>query len=819
MKTFRTFIVALLFFLGPGVLGASEANKRLLRGLADRNLFESVEFFCAAELNKAELPVAEQYALAAEWLRSRSRQMLQVEPHRRAALLESLGELEHRYLTGADDPSKPGETLARLTLLFQRAIADATLGEWQCREANIGVEADRDRLLQDGRKTLLDAVDRFKLCDARLNELRQRQGVNRDQTFDRDWLGLLRSVQFQWGLAQQSLALSFPPGSADREFGLNAAVQILDEPARVKINEDAIYRCKIELASCFRLLGRLDACARLLQELQKTDLSTELRFQAETERLRFLLAAGQLELARKDYQTGRAGSECYPEFDLARLELFLAEGRQLRKDAQGKLAGADKELQEALLAEILKLARRIEERSGPFWGRRARMLLTEASLSETEGVDGSVLMLLGLDQYQSGRFSESVRLFERATDRAIEAGSADSALGGALYSAGVLNEVLVRLETGTDAGKAGETGPLRQRMIDGLLKVARRFPRDPQAPEVFLKAVDFASESVLKKERTVTELVKLHTEFAEIWPDSPKTPAVRLRAAELLATQNDTLGVLAILEKIPNATEAGPRAVELARQTFEASQNSTGPRLSEAETATWFASRLPQDPVAVWMEADATSGIAAAEYGIRAFAANPAQATEALKQTERILRDVLARCPSLSPGHRAQAQALLVTALTGQGRQQEGGEIMKNLNENQVATLSPAEKRAFQRTQVLLLADTDRLDAAVKLARELLKESPKDRSLHEMLAEILTRSNKEADLTEAIQLWTKIAAGTEKNTEPWWQARERIFEIYVKQGKTTEAKRNFERLRILYPDLGGPARKSRLGKMLNETGL
>ncbi len=138
MTLFRTcFLAGVAFFWTASLHNASEMDRQLLRGLADRNLFESVEFFCEGPLQQAELPLAEQYTLAAELLRSRSLQILQVEPPHRMALLESLDELERKYLTGPDDISKPAETLARLTLLFQRAIADAALGEWQCREANI----------------------------------------------------------------------------------------------------------------------------------------------------------------------------------------------------------------------------------------------------------------------------------------------------------------------------------------------------------------------------------------------------------------------------------------------------------------------------------------------------------------------------------------------------------------------------------------------------------------------------------------------------------------------------------------------------------
>ncbi len=859
-RIFAFLLFSILLFISRVTsLVASEHDLRFVRGLADRNLFESVEIFCAEEFDRIDesnrplLSRTEQYALAAELLRSRSLQMLQAEPHRRPVLQKGLDELTQRYLTGADDTTKPEETLARLALLFQRVIADASLGEWQYHEANMATSAQRTDLLHEARQKLLEAVEGYQRCVERLNALHGRQGVARNQDFEQKWLGLLRSVQIQHGLAQKSLALSFAPGSADRQFSLNAAVEILEEPTQTTIRDEIIYRAKIELASCFRLLGQQGRCLQLLQELQQLlqqsaqqeSVSMALRFQAETERLRYLLAAEKFDEARENYLAERAGSECWPDFDIARLELFIALGRLLREQAQNNAAVPNEEsppFDAVLMQEILNLTRQIEDSCGAFWGRRARMLLVESSLSEQPNGNEALLLELGKAQYHNGRFSESVRLFDQATDLALERNRAAAAFESVLASAQILRERLAQWEQGgtpeSDVAQAPdlttlpESAALRARITERLCNVAKHFSEEQQAPEIFLTAIDTAGQRVLKQEMSVRDFVTLHAEFADRWPHAPKTPAVLLRAAELLATENDTQATLNLLEKISNHTlssdEMGLRIVVLAKKMWEA-QLTADSEEKTLEAATWFAKRLPQtlpqdaqppeSPASTtWNAVDAASGILAAEHFVRAAShgTDSAQSSEFAQQAEQILRQISLHCPDLPPAQQAQVQALLVTILLKQGRQEEGQLAMQNLNANQIASLSPTERQQFLRTQVTLLVDTGQVRDAIKLAREMLQESPKNRECHEMLASVLMCSSQPVDHEEALNIWTKIALGTEKNSEPWWKARENMLDVYVKQGQMTEARRQFDRLQILYPELGGPARKQRLENLLRE---
>jgi hypothetical protein len=81
-----------------------------------------------------------------------------------------------------------------------------------------------------------------------------------------------------------------------------------------------------------------------------------------------------------------------------------------------------------------------------------------------------------------------------------------------------------------------------------------------------------------------------------------------------------------------------------------------------------------------------------------------------------------------------------------------------------------------------------------------------------LLAEILTRQSDGKSLEFALRYWTELTQTAEKDSEMWWAAREGIFEVLCNSNRREEAKKEFETLRILYPDLGGVERKERLSR-------
>ncbi|MDR1268996.1 MAG: hypothetical protein LBK82_05675 [Planctomycetaceae bacterium] len=811
MNRFFFFFFPVLFFCAGTVFGFKESDILFLRGLSDRNLFESVEFFCKKEFQDPNVSSVQKTQLATELVRSQTRQLLLSEPVRRQELLKRFGELEAQFLGSPDELTQPEFSLARIGLQLQFAVAEYSLGDWQRLEADVASETDRNKITLQARTTLFQSLERFQHCTEQLEMLQKKTGFNSNSntnsSLERRFVVLFRSIGYQTGLAQMSLALSFPSAGEDRIFSLNRAVNLLTESASLPIDDPVIFRSRIELATCYRLLGNFDQCKELLSRLQKTELTPELQFQAEAELIRYCLAVGNLDEAVQKTKENHHDSFVYPDYDLAKLEIFLALSRRFKDKTEQQT-----EINQIILEQI----RRIDQQFGTYWGRRARMFLGNSYLvaaeGNTEGIDAPLLKMLAEDQFQSGQYTEAVRFFELASRRAEMVGDRKETFNNAVSAIAVLGEVLKRLETISPTDPdilQTEIVSCRRQMIDSLRTLSVRFPENPDAAELHLKAVDLASQSVLKKELPLEDYLVLLKEHAEYWRDSPKIPPLLFRAATLLESQGRMSDALSILEKISNHTVIGLDTVNTAKRCFNMLPDSP---LSIAE---WFEQRLPTEE-SLWNEADVVSVLHAAEQRIQAFAhaANKTEAMEIPKRAEQLLRNALRNFPELKSVTKIQIQTMLVTVLNDLEQKKEGTEILELLDDQQLDTLSPAEKRSFWLAQIQLLAKTGKIQEAVDLLKKRLKQFPDDLAFLILLAEILTRQNDSATLSKAVEVWTRIANESAKNSENWWLSRERIIEIYLKLNKKTEAKKEFELLRLLYPELGGSTRKSRLETLL-----
>lgn len=808
----KIFVPFFCWIALAAAIPAAETDLRFLRGLSERRLFESADVFCDRVFRRDDVLPDEKYELASEQVRTLTRRMLLEEPRKRLEIRDRLADLEKRFPDGPDEFSDPKLSLARITLGLQRAMSLAEQGDWRRLEAEVAPDAQREDGFRRARQGLYDAIDALKGCKERLDAFSQHIARNADRTLERKIGALAASIRFQWGLAQMSLARSFEPGE-DRNFALRAAAEILEETASLGIQVAPVSQSRIELASCYRLLGDTAKCGEILVRLKDHSLSGPLRLQAEAELIRYRIARGETDDPDGDIARKRPDSNRYPDYDLARLQWHLVRDHRIREAAGG---GPDETAKQAIALStegIVRLVREIERQSGPYWGRRARMILGALSGKETETgapVDPEIMKLLAEDQYQRGHYSEAVRLFDQAARLAERRGDSHRAFDDARASVAVLGLVQERLERDSVVSEEEKKAYFAQ-LIDALRTTAIRFARQENASELHLKGVDLAASAVLREEMSLDDYIGLLTEHTDHWPDSVKVPPLLLRAALLLEQRGRTNDARAVLQKIPNRTPQGLEAVEAIRRCYE---NEAG--TDDLEAAARFEGRLVRDDTP-WNEADARSALYAAEFYLRAFASRTGQdgtpkpeIARIPKATERLLRQILRRHPDLEPVWKARTLAMLVSALSDDHREKEASEVLQTLNDELLEKLSPRERRSFQRLQAKLLAETGKVQQAVDLLVDLLKQSPEDLSIRELLAEILGRQESVPVREKALSLWLGVVQAARKDSETWWNAREHILELQQKLGRDEEAKKDFRRLRLLYPHLGGAARKTRL---------
>ena len=775
----RLFTILFVSLFGLSVFGEN-SDLRFLDGLSERGLFETAEIFYVDRIQR--ISEHERLVLATEFVRTLAHWALQTEPNRRSNILQKRERLEREFLGPVDDGTNPERTLALLNLRFQSVIGDLAIGNERRLEAVVAVEPEHSKAMEVARTQLFDTIEKFKACFEAVNELRQRVGSNADGDFERRTLGLLRTVHFQWGLAQESVALTFPNDSGDRVFCLNAAIEILDETARLQIDDDAVFRSRITIAGCYRLLGNLDRAAEMFKNLQNKPLSLEMQFRANAELIRYYLRLGELDTALKEFGNDRSNSVIVPEFNLARLELFLAENQR--------------QPSEATLDKIIRLVRNIEQRNGLYWGRRARLVLISSDFSSE---NAELLKLLAEEQFHSGRFAESVRLYDRASEAAAKSKNLEVAFANAKSAVAVLDHVAQRLHSGT----AEDQFAVRRQLVDALQSLAVRFADHLDAAELHLEAADEAARLVLEKNLPLERYVELLTEHVDHWPTSEKAPPLLLRAAQILEQQKRPVDALDLLKRIPNGSRIAPDAVNAAVRCFEQQKD-----IQHSDVADWFERRIAPD--GPWSNADVRSALESADYRLRSGN------TDAAKNAEGLLRRLLEKCNDLPPTEKAKALSSLVTSLTLQNRQSEAAKILDDLTGDNFASLPPSVQRNLQLTKASVLAVIDKAQDAINILVDFLKKQPNDLEFRETLAEILSRQEQPEALAQSLKLWEGIERSSPKNSEPWWNARESTLNILLKQGRKDEAVREYAVLRLLQPQLGGAARKTRFEAMFNK---
>jgi predicted Zn-dependent protease len=272
-------------------------------------------------------------------------------------------------------------------------------------------------------------------------------------------------------------------------------------------------------------------------------------------------------------------------------------------------------------------------------------------------------------------------------------------------------------------------------------------------------------------------------------------------AAQILEQQRRPAEALILLERIPNDSKVAPDAVAAAVRCFAQQKDA-----EDKEIADWFERRIA--PNTSWSNADVLSALESATYRLREKNADTA------KTIEHRLRQLLKQRNDLLPTDKAKALASLVTSLTLQNRQTEASQILDQLTGDNFSSLPPAEQRNLLLTKARVLADIGKVQESLDITTGFLKEHPKDWDFRETLAEILSRQEQPEALAKALRQWKDLETQFPKNSERWWNAKEKSLSVLLKLGRNDEARTEYGVLRLLYPELGGTAMKMRFEAVL-----
>jgi len=838
-----------LAITSAAVAGES-GDQRFLAGLRERGLFRLAETYCTDRLKRGDLPEGQRADLAIELSRCLAEWAVGSPPEERGPLWQRASQVTQDFTR--DYPQNPRLPLVRL----QQALCHLARGELARQEAQLS--ADPSALLEQARTHLRDAIKELNALDDDVQRgLRQQSlpGPGERAGLDAHQLASLQNnIQYELARALRNQADCYASDSPDRANALTQAVKLLLRLAALDPVDPLSWKSRVDLIESYRLLADYGQSRRQLDALLALKPPPPVELRARAERIRLALATDQLAEAISVLSQGRQIDEATsPELDYAWLETYLAAGRATG-DAQGNAKAAEWQ------AKATEMVERIEQWHGPYWTRRAGMLLASYVRASPDGGDLAMLVRAAESSFRSGQFTEALAGYDRAQARAAKEGNSARAFDLGYIAATIEHQ----------RGRHAEA-------LERYRRLAMAMPESAQAPEAHLLAIYHAAQlAKAEPQGSLDQYAALLQEHLRTWPTGPSADQVWRQWGRLREQQRDWQGAIRAYQAI-SAGDAeylqAAEAVERCYGAWLAERKAAGQPNEElaGKAADWFESlvvgpqgRLPER----WSPLQQFAVLAAARLRLSHTAAG-------YDRTQRMLSTALQTTGDAPPQWKSAARVLLVVSLAGQGRSREAGQLLAEISAGspqqllsllegleRVArgtdgapcaawsrwsarpevrgelaqlqlsaikllpadskALSGTERQTLERVRAQALADAGRIEESLQQYEALAAAYPRDGAIQEAYARLLltrvdraaTEEARKKSIQSALEKWRELEEKSPPQSPRWFLAKYWVARLHFESGNKNQAAKMITLLRLLHPELGGPELKPQFEELL-----
>ncbi len=813
-------LVLLLFSPAPRTDDLS-ADERFLAGLREHRLFELAETYCTGRLEALEPADPRRAPLVIELSRTLADWAVNSPPDARAPRWQRAVAVTDEF--AGEHPESPRLLPVRL----QGALAILTRGELACQEAPL--VAGRDRRLEEARSALTSANRSLEALAADVEEaLRARNRPGRHDPVRGDaealsvhQLASLRdNIRYQLARAYRNRAQCYAPGSPDRTNSLTLAAEMIEPLARLDKTHPLGWKSRIDEIACYRLLGDHAAALKRLEATwqDREDLAPALRLRLLAEWIRLALAAGDLSQATRLASEERAvDGVTSPERDFAALEAYLAAWQAASESAEEKEAARWQ-------AAANDMVRVIRSEHGPYWTRRAQMLLSRY-VRGLPGADLQTWIQAAENAFHSGQYDDALENYDRARTLALEDGNADEAF-----------------RLGFTAATIEHRRGRHEEAASRYRQVAAAAPDHEKAPQAHLLALHHAGQAAAQaSDRSLDRYVAIAREHLATWPDGPTADEVRRRLGGAYELQRRWREAV---EQYQAITPGSPKFAEVVGAVAraytawleEAPRSGRPTGQIAAAAAAWFESlivgpegRLPER----WSPVARRAAVEAARFRLNHGCGDPGRA-------ERILSDALGRTEHVTAEWESTARALLALSLAAQGRREEATDALQRISAGspdellkilqglaQIGAssapeakaelaelelslvellreagdkLSAEDRRTLDTLAAQALADAGRTDAALEAFRRLARAHPQDGPIQEGYARLLLTRADAAGLEAALQQWREVEKKSRPGTDRWFRAKLALALVHARADNRKQAEKVLRLVEILHPE-------------------
>ena len=823
-------VLSILGLLGGGLATADDASTdaRFLAGLRQRQLFELAETYCTNRLEDPRISGSQRAELVIELSHTLTDWAVNSPPDRRQQLWQRARRATDDFIAAnADNP--------RLLLVCYQAASGLLLrGELARQEAEL--IANGEPLFEEARTNLRLAITRFEQLDELIREeTRQRDlqaARNPDLLTEHQRQSIHKDVQYQLARALRNQGQCYPPGSPDRDNSLTQAVALLDSLGGFDPADRLALESRIDEIVCHRLLQNYATARRTLDALLAAGPPPEIRLRAMAEEIRLMLSENLLAeaVARLD-QPRELDGVTSADLDYARLEACLAAWQSADRSKNAQEAARRQTEANAMVAAIERL-------HGPYWTRRAGLLLAGYFSSSSGGGNLATRVIAAESSYRSGRIDEALAAYDQARELAVQIGDTAQAFELGFAAAAVVSE----------AGR-------HQEALSRFRRLAVGTPSATKAPQAHRAAIYHASQLATDGAETSLQVyVDLLDEHLRIWPAGAEADQVRWQLGNLRKHHSDWPNAVAAYRTISTDFPQYHRVVEATAECYLRWLDDLadkGQPTDEIATAAagWLESLVfaaDGRPPEKWSPLTRQVVLWAAQIRMD-------YTTGGYARAEQLLRGAMNSADAPTPDWLAAAQTLLVFSLAGQDRRPEAAAVLEQISQGPTdelleilegmtrlsddaaanvrmelaglqllavehlrprrAELNQSQLHHLDRVTAEALVNVGRVDEALRTYRRLARELPDDGDVQEGYARLLAAQPDRASLDAALAKWRELEKRTPEGTDRWFRAKYAVARLHLRMNDKRKAENMLKLLELLHPEMGGPRMKAQFDQL------
>ncbi len=769
-----------------------EDDIQVVEGLRQRRMFDLASQLVQKKLSDSEINPTHQVQLQLELIRTLVAQAIATPLAERAAIWQQVAQTINEFRVANEDHPR------QILIEVQQALTHQTRGNLLVQEiaAEMGGPAEKDQALLELRNASRQIKQIESEIDRMLPEQRGRR-LGDHELSGEQLLNLRRNMGFQEARTLLIKAQLYAPDDRlNRLDTLNLVSRRLEEVLNQSNPDQPLWwQAQINEMKCYTLLGNHAAADSVLRELPLKRLPASQAAPLLEQKIDAVVASGQTENASSLLGEIQQANTTSPTLQLSILRLYM----HLAKTAADKTTGSKWQQTAAQWTQAIETA------NGPYWGRRAELILIGPSGSGQAGTgtgspaemntDVAILLRLGDQAVRKNNLQDAIRAFEKAATEAQKNGNAEQAL--------VAN---VRLS------QVHESNKNHQLAADVLITAALKNAPLPTAPAAHLRGcwnwAQFAGQDKSRR----AEFVQLLDQNLKTWPAAKTADQARLWMGGYYQSQSDwPEAINAYLEIDPQSVSAVEAYRQMAncysrfRGSHEGNDPQTGRLAQQIIDRFPTPTEPPQMAVLLLAEVGLTSGKLTLEQVtqmLNQFIETSDDQQLQAKQQAQAWRVVAL---SLNPETISQAKAALAElpnqaallqlcgsalqrseAFAAAGQQTNLADLKWVLaNKGLSASGDGPAKTYWQLEQARALQQLGREDEAITLLKQLAADKPKSQEIQLRLGRSLTKTAPGSD--ETLRQWRRIAAQAKPQSDAWFEAKLQVATTLAASGQTEKA--------------------------------